>query len=362
LDILGMEIRNCQFSFCEIVTKNINKVVDQIFLTETIKNKFDLFVIGSIKQIGNLIDHISLHKNLEELDIIKNAFNNFVEYHKKRIILSKNCFYQNQSYIMGILNITPDSFSDGGKYLGYKDAVNKALEMIKAGVKIIDIGGESSRPGAENVNEKVEINRIIPVVEEIIGRYPELLISVDTTKAKVAEAALASGAKIINDISAFSFDPEILDVVKEYNASLVIMHMKGTPQTMQIKPYYDEVISEIYNFLQDKIYEAKEKGISELIIDPGIGFGKRVEDNYEIVSRLSEFKSLGYPILIGLSRKSFLGKSLNLQINDRDYSTMVLESFSICNGAVIIRTHNVALAKQVQQLMEFYTKLKLSEC
>ena len=270
-------------------------------------------------------------------------------------IIGGRRFVFDTPYIMGILNVTDDSFSDGGKYYSTENAVKHALEMIDDGADFIDIGGESTRPGAETISADEEIKRIIPVIENILKGKPDTIISADTTKSSVAEAALQNGAKIINDISAFNFDPKIVDIVEKYDATYVLMHMKGNPKDMQKAPYYDDVIKEIYNFLYNKLKILDDAGISKIFIDPGIGFGKRVEDNFEILKRLEDFKSLGYPILIGTSRKSFIGKTLNLEVDNRDTATSVVESVAIKNGARVIRTHNVKNGVQVCKLLKQLT-------
>ena len=264
-------------------------------------------------------------------------------------------FVFDSPYVMGVLNVTDDSFSDGGKYYSTENAVKHAIEMIDDGADFIDIGGESTRPGAETISADEEINRVIPVIEVILKEKQNVIISVDTTKSSVAEAALRSGAKIINDISAFNFDPKIIDAVKKYDAAYVLMHMKGNPKNMQKYPYYDNVITEIYNFLYDKLKILGEAGISKVFVDPGIGFGKRVEDNFEILKRLQDFKSLDYPILIGTSRKSFIGKTLNLEVDNRDTATAIIDSIAIKNGARVIRTHNVKNGVQVCKLLKQLT-------
>jgi dihydropteroate synthase len=253
--------------------------------------------------------------------------------------------------VMGVLNVTPDSFSDGGIYFLKEAAVEHALKMFKDGADIVDIGGESTRPGSESVTLEDEKKRVIPVIHEILKRKPDSLLSIDTTKSDVAQEACKAGVRIINDISGLTFDPQIVEVAKEYSASLVIMHIKGTPKDMQDNPSYKNVISEIYEFLLVQSQKAKDAGVDKIIIDPGIGFGKRVEDNLEILRRLNEFKNLGYPILVGLSRKSFLGKILGLEVNERDTITSVAETMAIMNGAEIIRTHNVVNAVNARELL-----------
>jgi dihydropteroate synthase len=252
---------------------------------------------------------------------------------------------------MGILNVTPDSFSDGGKYISTDSAAEHGIDMIDKGAEIIDIGGESSRPGAQPISAEEECNRVIPVIQRILLERPNTAISVDTTKNIVASKALQHGAVIINDISGLGHDLKMIEVVKKFKSSIVLMHMQGMPQTMQNKPEYENVVEEIYDFLAEKAEIAKGANINNIFIDPGIGFGKTIEHNLEIIQRLGDFKSLGYPILIGLSRKSFIGKILDLDIENRDIPTSMLEVLAIKNGARIIRTHNVELGNQVCKLL-----------
>ena len=257
--------------------------------------------------------------------------------------------------IMGVLNVTPDSFSDGGKFLSVEKAVEHAYRMVDEGADIIDVGGESSRPFSEPVSEEEELRRIIPVMEELDGiKVP---ISVDTYKPKVAEEALKRGASIVNDI--FGLRKEgMAEVVREYDAAVVIMHMKGEPKNMQLNPHYDDVIGEIIRFFRERIDFALKKGIEKdrVIIDPGIGFGKRVEDNLRIINELDSFKSLGYPILIGTSRKSFIGKVLNIEVGERLEGTIASNIVALMNGASIFRVHdvrpNLRALKMAEKIME----------
>jgi dihydropteroate synthase len=253
---------------------------------------------------------------------------------------------------MGVLNVTPDSFSDGGKFLAPDNAISRAQQMIEEGADIIDIGGESSRPGSEPVSEEEELNRIIPVLDALSSA--EIPISVDTYKANVAEKALAKGAAIINDISGLNFDPELADVVAEHNASIILMHTLGKPKTMQKNIYYDDVIEDIHQYLENSIETAMNAGISEenIVIDPGIGFGKTIEHNLEIIKRLKEFSDLNKPILIGTSRKSFIGKILDLPVEDRLEGTLATLAVSIMNGAKILRVHDVKESKRVTMMVD----------
>ena len=248
-----------------------------------------------------------------------------------------------QSLIMGILNVTPDSFSDGGKYLEKNTAINHALEMIDQGADIIDIGGESTRPFSDPVSLKEEISRVVPVIEGI-RKESDICISIDTTKSQVATAALNSGASVINDVSAMEVDPLMVDVALKFDCPLIIMHMKGTPKNMQDDPQYESLISDIKDYLLDRTDFIISKGINpkKIVIDPGIGFGKTVENNFEIINNLKHFTSMDFPVLLGASRKSFIGISLNLPEEDRLEGSLAANIIGFQNGAKIFRVHDVA--------------------
>ncbi|MBN1351242.1 dihydropteroate synthase [candidate division KSB1 bacterium] len=258
---------------------------------------------------------------------------------------------------MGILNTTPDSFYDGGLYQNHHLAFEHALKMVENGADIIDIGGESSRPGSDPVAAEDELKRVIPVIK-LIRKETDAAISIDTTKSAVAKAALDAGANIINDISALSYDPQMADVAQKSGAPVILMHIKGTPKSMQDHPFYSDVISEICSYLQSRIEYAVESGIkkSKIIIDPGIGFGKRVEDNFEIINSLTRFKNIGCPVLVGPSRKSFIGAVLNVPPRDRKAGTTAAVAVSIVNGADIIRVHDVYEMAQVAKMVDLLTK------
>ncbi len=253
--------------------------------------------------------------------------------------------------VMGILNVTPDSFFDGGRHLDMAAAVKHALAMVRDGADIIDVGGESSRPGAAPVPAEVELSRVVPVIEQIEGRS-DVVVSVDTTKAAVARAALAAGAKIVNDISALRFDPEMASVIADAGAYVVLMHMQGTPRTMQENPTYTDPVAEIKAFFADRMAAAVRAGIDEsrIILDPGIGFGKRLEHNLAILRGIAEFGELGAPLLIGLSRKSFLGEILGIPAEDRLIGTVAANAIAVRNGADIIRVHDVKEGMQTAEV------------
>lgn len=254
--------------------------------------------------------------------------------------------------IMGILNVTPDSFSDGGKYYSKTKATERALQMLDDGADIIDIGGESSRPGASPVSVNEEIDRTIPIIENILNKKQDAVISIDTIKPEVAELALQHGATIVNDISAFA-NAKLLDLVQKYSATLVIMHMQGNPTTMQNNPLYNNVVEDVYKFLYEKAEIAKSNGVEQLILDPGIGFGKSGEDNFMLLKNLKKFTKLQLPILIGVSKKSLIGKSLNLPLEKREVASVILETVSVNSGAKIIRTHNVKNGVHIKKLINY---------
>ena len=257
---------------------------------------------------------------------------------------------------MGILNITPDSFSDGGKYYSRENAVRHGLKLLSDGADIIDIGGESTRPGSVSIEIEEELERVLPVIKDIISINPDICISIDTSKSQVAEEAVKLGAKIINDVSGGTFDIKIFNIAKKYNVPIILMHMKGKPDNMQISPSYDNVINEISYYFDERIKTALSNNVEKIILDPGIGFGKRIEDNYQIIKFLNEFNKFRYPVLIGVSRKSFLGNSLNIEIDDRENSTIIVETISALNGANIIRTHNVKNTFELTKMLSFLNK------
>ena len=268
--------------------------------------------------------------------------------------------FSKKTYIMGILNITPDSFSDGGKYfeakLNLAKVVEDAVQMEKDGADFIDVGGESTRPGSENISIGEELDRVIPVISELKSKI-SLPVSIDTYKSEVAEEALKAGASIVNDISGFRFDDKLPAVSAKYNASCILMHIKGTPKDMQKDPVYNDVVKEVYNYLQDSISIAKKYGIEQIVTDPGIGFGKTLEHNIELIRNLSEFRKLGYPVLIGVSRKSFIDKIQKTPVDERLEATIAANTIGIINGANIIRVHDVKENQKASILTDkiFYT-------
>lgn len=270
---------------------------------------------------------------------------------------------------MGVLNVTPDSFSDGGRFLNVDRAVEQAWEMARAGAEIIDVGGESTRPSARPVSVEEELRRVVPVVEKlsVAGIQTPLTLSVDTTKAVVAERALAAGARIVNDISALRFDPRMAEVVRDAGAGLVLMHMQGTPQTMQQDPRYGDVVAEVRAFLAERVTFAMAHGVEkcQIAVDPGIGFGKTVEHNLQLLARLEELASLGCPVMVGTSRKSFIGKVLDprgggrmCEANERLWGTAATVAWAVAHGARIVRVHDVAEMADVVRMTEALQQIR----
>jgi len=266
----------------------------------------------------------------------------------------KQLNYGEYTHIMGVLNVTPDSFSDGGAYVNLETAVSHAKTMVADGATIIDIGGESSRPGAEPVPAKIELDRVLPVIDALVSEHLDTVISIDTVKAVVAQQALEAGAHIINDITALRGDAAMAHVAAEMEAGVILMHMKGTPRTMQHKPQYQDVVKEIYAELENWISSAEHKGIDSdrIIIDPGIGFGKTIEQNLHILKHLDEFKRLNKPLLIGTSRKSFIGSLLDLPVTERVEGTLSTVCWSITHGVDIVRVHDVKSTSRAARITD----------
>jgi dihydropteroate synthase len=258
-----------------------------------------------------------------------------------------------RTLIMGILNLTPDSFYDGGIHNSTERGFIHALRMAEDGADIIDVGGESTRPGAVQISIEEEIDRVIPVIERIRRELP-VPVSIDTTKSKVAVEAVKAGASIINDISGVTFDPGIIKVAAEYKTGLIINHIKGTPADMQKNTGYNDIIKDILDFLNISINNALENGVSgdKIIIDPGIGFGKSLEQNYVVLNNIARFRDAGYPVLIGLSRKSLIGKIYN-ENEDRLPATIALNAVAVNNGADIIRVHDVKVHRLAMDSIDF---------
>ena len=317
-------------------------------LPEDAAAKVDALLFGTLEDYRRFLGALSSYENMRSLGSkIKKALMN-VEGSKPPppLVCGRGKLeFGEKTYIMGILNITPDSFYDGGKNFNLGAALREAEAMINAGVDIIDIGGESTRPSAETVSLDEELRRVIPVIENIRRKNQKVLISIDTCKSAVAEKALDSGADIVNDISALRFDNKMASLIAGRKVPVCLMHMQGTPRDMQRDPHYErDVCFEIIDFLAERVEYAASEGIPEgnIVIDPGIGFGKTVEHNLIILNWLNEFRVLGRPILIGSSRKSFIGKVLDLEPTERLEGSLSSAVVAAARGADIVRVHDYA--------------------
>jgi len=305
-------------------------------------------LMGTEKQFDKLIRKVdqdpclqSLGQSLRETfeNILKTDFS--IRCRKREFELGK------RTLLMGVLNVTPDSFSDGGLYLEKEKAVAQGLRMAEEGADFIDIGGESTRPGSKPLELEEELRRIIPVIQSLTQKI-DVPISIDTYKSSVARKAIEAGAEMINDISGLHFDPHLAQVAADERVPLVLMHIRGIPETMQKNVHYDSLFSEILRSLRDSVQKAESAGIDphQIIIDPGIGFGKTVQDNLLIIKNLSEFRVLGKPILLGTSRKTFIGKILNAGVEGRFEGTLSTIAIAVLNGAHIVRCHDVLQSKK----------------
>ena len=315
----------------------------------------DVLIFGTIQQIKNLASKLKRqYFGLKDIAIpIEDAIASFDGAPPPLKIGGRKFNFGRRTYIMGILNVTPDSFSDGGKFINFSDAVSRGRKMIDEGADIIDIGGESTRPGALPVSAKDEMKRVIPVIKEL-SKIKGAVISIDTAKSKVAEEAVRAGASMINDVSALRFDKKMAGVAGRHKVPVVLMHMLGNPRTMQENPRYEDLISDIISCLQNSISLAIKGGVlkSRIIVDPGFGFGKTAEHNLEILRRLKELKVLGCPVLIGTSRKATIGRILNLPPDKRLEGTAATVVSAIANGADIVRVHDVAEISRVVRMSD----------
>lgn len=263
--------------------------------------------------------------------------------------------------VMGILNVTPDSFYDGGKHFDQSHALEQAGQMLEQGADFIDIGGYSSRPGAEHIALEEELNRTIPVIKAVAQKFPQAIISVDTFRSKVAQEALDAGALMVNDIYAGTGDDGMVETIARYQVPYILMHMQGTPQTMQKNPQYENVIKDIIQFLSQRVEEMKRHQINDVIIDPGFGFGKSLDHNFTLLKQLNLFKFFELPILVGLSRKSMIKKVLDQPPSEALNGSTVLNTMALLNGASILRVHDVKEAKEAIQLVDCYKAVEVEE-
>ena len=255
-----------------------------------------------------------------------------------------------QAVVMGILNITPDSCYDGGRYQNPKEILEQTERMLKEGATFLDVGAYSSRPGAEHVPEEEELSRILPIVELLLKEFPEALLSIDTFRSKIARSCIAAGATMINDISADSMDPEMIATIGQLKVPYIMMHMRGTPQTMSSLTDYEDLLESVVYYFSEKIALAREAGIIDLILDPGFGFAKTLEQNYELLRNLNLLKNLDYPLLVGVSRKSMIYKLLGQSPAEALNGTTALHMYSLTKGANILRVHDVKEAVECVRL------------
>jgi dihydropteroate synthase len=327
-------------------------------ITGKVKNT-DCFVFATLSQYAKLVEKLKRQPwGMNEAgQKIKEAIDNLSRNRWKVGTGKARLNIGAKTLVMGILNVTPDSFSEDGKFYREKDAINRALIMEQEGADIIDIGGESTRPGAKLVSVKEELKRILPVIR-ILSKKLKVPISVDTSKSEVAKAALGAGALLINDVSGFNYDPCMKEVVAHFRIPAVVMHMKGNPRTMQKNPAYKSLFSEMIDYFNRNISMLIAAGVSEenIIIDPGIGFGKTLNHNIEILKNLGELKILGRPILVGTSRKSFIGKLLDADIGNRLFGTVASSCLAVLNGADILRVHDVKEVKEAAVIIDSITR------
>lgn len=316
----------------------------------------DVLVIGTPSQLRGLSNKLSWQPfGLPELGEAISALIDVVDSRHTAPLRARDLSLDlsGRVHLMGILNVTPDSFSDGGQYMRPTAALDRAMTMIGDGADIIDVGGQSSRPGSMPVSEDEELERVVPVIERIAAEWPGP-VSVDTYRARVAEAALEAGGSMVNDITAFTAEPATAEVVARYSAACVLMHMRGTPETMQDRPEYDDLMGEIAGFLRAAIERAEAAGIENdrIVVDPGLGFGKTTGHNLTILKRLPELRALGKPLLIGPSRKSFIGRVLDLPVEERLEGTLAAAAYGVAQGARIVRVHDVAPVARAVRLVE----------
>ena len=335
--------RACNFFYGPISKKLIKKKLTLPLCGDTSIsfNQIEIFTRDKKKVVSEIIDIKNINKL--PLEIKKKILKDI-----KKIIVKREFLKKKNHLIMGVLNMTPDSFSDGGKFNSLKKANLKIKNMVKAGADIIDIGGESTRPGSKIISQKKELQRVAKVVEKFKNKFPKTLLSVDTRKSLVMSFSINNKVDIINDVSCFKFDPKSFDTIKNKNLWKIIHHMQGSPQTMQINPSYKNVLLDIYDFFEKEIEKFKKtKNKKKLILDPGIGFGKKLKHNLIILNKISLFHSLGFPVLLGTSRKKFINQiSRKYDTKERIGGTLSSIIFSFSQGIKIFRVHNVEEVKQ----------------
>jgi dihydropteroate synthase len=347
LKMEGIDPRTANFLKQEMLSLGGDVAVDKRGLDCSSK-KTNALLMGTQKHFEKLILKLEQYPDLHPLDqLIKETIKNISKTHYSIRCRKQTLTLGKRTLLMGILNVTPDSFSDGGLFFNRGKAVDHGKKMVEEGADIIDIGGESTRPGSKPLELEEELRRVVPVIESLAKKI-DVPISIDTYKSAVARRAIEAGAEIINDISGLRFDPILAQVAAKEDVPIILMHIRGTPETMQKNVHYESLFSEIIQYLKESIQKAESAGVdpNHIIIDPGIGFGKTIEDNLLIIKNLYEFRVLGKPILLGTSRKSFIGKILNAEPEDRLEGTLSSIAIGVLNGAHIVRSHDVLQTKK----------------
>ncbi len=358
---LAIKLKDIKLGAANIVKQDMLSIGGDAAVSRGVVNgkieRSDVIILGNLKMIHLLIKKLSF-QDIFEIPKIITRLQKLLEIEERRIPFTlkagDHTLTLDRTHIMGVLNVTPDSFYDGGKYNSFDTAMLQIEKMVNEGADIIDIGGESTRPFSEKVNVQEELDRVLPIISKAIQRF-DVPLSIDTYKAEVAKAALDEGVRIVNDISGLQFDPNMAETIARYNdVAVVVMHIKGTPEDMQKDPIYDDVIEEISQYLSKSISIAEKANIpaNQIIIDPGMGFGKRIVDNFEIIHKLAEFKCLDKPILIGCSNKSFIGWILKTEKEERLEGTLGAHAYAIMQGANIIRVHEVGPHKKLAQIID----------
>ncbi len=344
--VKGLKVLAINILKQEMLARGGDVVTSRDTLLKT-RGTTDVIIEGEKKSFESLIlklrmQPFGLSGLADELEVFLKDYKN--NRNKKNFSIGKKKFdLISHTLVMGIINVTPDSFYDGGKYNHKDQAVKRISEMIADGADIIDIGGLSSRPGSKPISPEEELERTIPVVESVSNNF-DTLISIDTYRSEIALEAISAGAHMVNDISAFTMDKNMAGMIADKGVSVTLMHMQGKPESMQKNPQYNNVIDEIYEYLDGKASAAVDAGISpdKIVLDPGLGFGKALDHNLSILNKISEFRSMRYPIMIGASRKSFIGAVLGLPVEDRLEGSLAAAVWSVINGANILRVHDVA--------------------
>ncbi len=357
-----IKVEDLQIKAALILKQDMLSIGGEVALPRDVMNlkdeKTTAILMATKKQYEKLIDKIKEQPfGLKQLSEKLTSILTNIEKQHNSIKAGNFTLNLSKPLILGIINVTPDSFSDGNEHFSTEKAVEHAKKLIQEGANIIDIGGESTRPGSESITIEEELNRVLPVIQKLVQDNINIPISIDTYKPEVADKCLQAGASILNDITALQ-NENMREIAKKHNCPVVIMHMQGTPKDMQTNPEYNDVVDDIINFLSRQIKTAEEAGINNLILDPGIGFGKTVQDNLDILKRLNEFKILGKPVLIGLSRKAFIGKVNNSEVDNRLEGTLAANTIALQNGANIIRVHDV---KEHKKALEIFNAIQYGE-